>query len=217
MGPAGALAWPPELEPAGEASLGQVDFQAPQKMADWRKGVPGPGAGGGLAPSRGSLNMATQERPPQTQVPCCKVGRRTEPRMGAFSLGSTGALVQGPAWAPDPKPAEEASPGPVASQVQAPQGTADMRKGMPTPGPSRGSLYKVTQGRPLQTLSQAPCHMAGWGTKPRPQAPTQGPAGAVAHTWTLNGQGKPPRSSGLTGPSGYSRQEEGSTVGAGVQ
>ncbi|KAJ1210339.1 hypothetical protein NDU88_005705 [Pleurodeles waltl] len=78
--------------------------------------------------------------PPKTRsrVPCHLVGWRAKPR--------TGAPNPAPGGAPEPKLTGESSLGPVDSQVRAPQGTAGWRKGVPDPGPSRGSLNKATQG-----------------------------------------------------------------------
>ncbi|KAJ1104371.1 hypothetical protein NDU88_001783 [Pleurodeles waltl] len=112
--------------------------------------------------------------PPQTlfRVPCHLVGRRAKPR--------TGAPTPGPAGAPEPKLAEEASPGPVDSQAWANQGTAGWRKGATVPGPARGSLNMAMQGSPPWTPSKVPCPTVDGWMKPRTGAPTLGPSRTLA-------------------------------------
>ncbi|KAJ1128450.1 hypothetical protein NDU88_006828 [Pleurodeles waltl] len=97
----------------GETSPDQVDAPvwAPQRTAGWRKGVSVPGPGKGQGPGRSSLNtvMHGSPLPSLSGGPCHLEGLRTKPRQGDPTLGLNTTL----AGDPEPKPAGEASLGPV--------------------------------------------------------------------------------------------------------
>ncbi|KAJ1197684.1 hypothetical protein NDU88_001540 [Pleurodeles waltl] len=146
-GPGGDPAGAPEPELAEEASQA---WWTPRSepftvwQDDGRERLPQGPVGAQLGP----LNLNWQGKPPRPGG----IRGLSPSGYGRLEEGNTRPRARwGPAGAPEPDLAGEASPGPVDSQVWAPQNTAGWSKGAPAQGPVGARLAPLKpnwQGKP---------------------------------------------------------------------